>query len=182
MDGMGYPGGYPQVISAAAGGWADMFMMGWQADVPEALNTQDNMGNNWQIYLEDFSSRPNKDLGQKHKDLDVAAPGAWVVGPFKDDFSDDVGYFYLSGTSMAAPHVSAMSALVLESHPDLQQGEMEFILKLAAQGLPLPASDALVFFPYVPELYYTAMWDGGDYGAGFLQADAALQVADIIAK
>ena len=182
MDGMGYPGAYPQVISAAAGGWADMFNFGWSADVPEALNTQDSMGNNWQIYLEDFSSRPNKDLGQKHKDLDVAAPGAWVVGPYKSAFANNIGYYYLSGTSMAAPHVSAMSALVLESHPDLPQGEMEFILKLAAQGLPLPASDALVAFPFEEPYYYTAMWDGGDYGAGFLQADAALRVADIMAK
>ena len=119
---------------------------------------------------------------QKHKDLDVAAPGAWVVGPYKPAFSSAVSYYYVSGTSMAAPHVSAMSALVLESHPDLPQGEMEFILKLAAQGLPLPASDALVAFPFEEPYYYTAMWDGGDYGAGFLQADAALRVADIIAK
>ena len=180
--GMGYPGGYPQIISAAAGGWADMFNMGWAADVPEKLNTQDSMGNNWQIYLEDFSSRPLKDLGQKHKDLDVAAPGAWVVGPYKSAFANDLGYYYLSGTSMAAPHVSAMSALVLESHPDLAQGKMESILKLAAQGLPLPADDAVVAFPYVADGFYTAMWDGGDYGAGFLQADAALRVAGIMAK
>jgi subtilisin family serine protease len=176
-EGMGYPGGLEQVISAGAAGWADMFIYGEFADVPEKLNSKDTMGNNWQIYLEDFSSRPNKDLDQKHQDLDVTAPGAWVVGPFKDDFVDNTGYYYLSGTSMAAPHVSALAALLLEDHPELNQAEVERLLSLAAAGLPLPASDAFVAFPYVPAGYYWCPWDGGDYGSGFLLADQIFKVA-----
>jgi subtilisin family serine protease len=175
--GMGYPGGYPQIISTGAGGWADMFNMGWTADVPEKLNSRDSMNNNWQIYLEDFSSRPNKDLGQKKPYLDVTAPGAWVVGPFKSDFSDDLGYYYLSGTSMAAPHVSAIASLVLQSYPGLTQAAMENILVGAAHGLPFAADDAIVAFPFEEPYYYTATWSGGDYGAGLLQADEALKVA-----
>lgn len=173
-DGMGWPGAYPQVISAAAAGWADMFNFGWQADVPENLKTKDSMGNTFQIYLEDFSSRPNKDLGQKNKDLDVAAPGAWVVGPYKSDFANDVNYYYLSGTSMAAPHVSAISALLLQSQPGLNQAQVERALRMAATGNPLPASDAVVAFPFEEPYFYTATWQGGDYGKGFLQADQVL--------
>jgi subtilisin family serine protease len=178
-DGMGYPGAFPQVISAAAAGWSTMLNYGWTADAPEDFNTHDVNGNNHQLYLEDFSSRPNKDLGQKHQDLDVATPGAWIVGPYKPNFSSPFGYsyYYLSGTSMAAPHVSAIAALVAQSYPDLGQAEMEFILKLAARGNPLPASDAIVTYPYDEVGYYTASWDGGDYGAGFLQADQALATA-----
>ena len=178
-EGMGYPGGLPQIISAGAVGWAEMFGYGWTADVPEKLKSKDSLGNTFQIYLEDFSSRPLKDKDQKHQDLDVSAPGAWVVGPYKPEFDSDIGYFYLSGTSMAAPHVSAMAALVLQSHPDLTQSEMEDILSSAASGFPLPASDAIVYFPYDDPPYYSATWDGGDFGAGFLQADNAIKVADV---
>lgn len=178
-DGMGYPGGYPQIISAGAGGWTDHFVMGWRADVPEVLNTPDSFGNNWQLYLEGFSSRPNKYLGQKHKDLDVTTPGAGIVGPYKRYFDTYVGYFTVWGTSQAAPHVSGIAGLVLQSYSGLDQAHMETILKNAAQGLPLPASDAYLV-DHFGEFY--ASWDGGDYGAGFLQADAAMRVAGIRAK
>jgi subtilisin family serine protease len=179
-DGMGYPGGLAQIISAGAGGWADMFNQGWRADVPEKLNSKDSLGNHWQIYLEDFSSRPNKALDQKTQDLDVTAPGAWIVGPYRPAFSTDpadLGYWYLSGTSMAAPHVTAIASLVLQSKPKATQAQMEFVLTAGANGLPLPASDAIVAYPFAEPYYYTATWKGGDYGAGFLQADEAIRAA-----
>jgi subtilisin family serine protease len=177
-DGMGYPGGISEVISAGAGGWADMFNFGWRGvDVPEKLNSKDTMGNNWQIYLEDFSSRPNKDLDQKHQDLDVTAPGAWIVGPYRPAFSTGFSYYYLSGTSMAAPHVSGLASLLMESYPDLKQAQVETVLELAAAGQPLPASDAFVAYPFAEPYYYWASWDGGDYGSGFLLADNIFKVA-----
>ena len=176
-EGMGYPGGNRSVISAGAGGWASMFQNGWTANVPEKPNTPDGIGNQRQLYLEDFSSRPNKDLDQKYQDLDVTAPGAWVVGPYKSDFVDNLNYYYLSGTSMAAPHVSGIVALLLQQYPDLGQAEVEEILRKAAAGNPLPASDAIVAFPFSNPPYYTATWGGGDYGKGFLLADAVMKAA-----
>ena len=176
-DGMGYPGGNRSVISAGAGGWASMFQHGWTADVPEKINSADSMGNRRQLYLEDFSSRPNKDLDQKYQDLDVTAPGAWIVGPYKNDFAEDLNYYYLSGTSMAAPHVTGMVALLLQQYPELGQAEVETILRNAAAGHPLPASDAVVAFAFADPYYYTATWGGGDYGKGFLFADAMMKAA-----
>jgi subtilisin family serine protease len=170
-DGMGYPGGLPQIISAAAAGWASMFNFGWQGDVPEKTNSNDVLGNNTQFYLEDFSSRPVKELGQKHKDLDVAAPGAWVVGPYKSAFADNTGYYYLSGTSMAAPHVAAIAAMLVGSDPTLGQTEVERMLRQAGHGQPLPADGAVVTYPFDDPYYYLASWLGGDYGTGFLKAD-----------
>ena len=177
-DGMGYPGGLEQVISAGAAGWATMFNSGWLGDAPEKLKKKDALGNSSHLYLETFSSRPNPDLNQSHQDLDVSAPGAWMVGPYKSDFANDLNYYYLSGTSMAAPCVSGIAALTLEAHPTFDQSKMEFVLRLAANGMSLPASDARVTFPFIPEGGYDAEWDGGDYGRGFLQADRALQMAN----
>jgi subtilisin family serine protease len=179
-DGMGYPGGLEQVISAGAAGWASMFNNGWNADAPENLKKKDALGNASHLYLENFSSRPNPDLDQSHQDLDVSAPGAWMVGPFKSAFANDLNYYYLSGTSMAAPCVSGIAALTLEAHPTFDQSKMEFVLRTAASGMSLPASDAFVTFPFIPELGYEAEWDGGDYGRGFLQADRALQMASFL--
>lgn len=185
IEGMGYPGGLSQVISAGAGGWADMWnglFDGWYADVPENLKSKDSMGNTFQYYLEEFSSRPNIDLDQKTQDLDVTAPGAWVLGPYRPAFSETTGYYWVSGTSQAAPHVSAIASLVLQSKPDLTQAQMEKILSLGASGLPFPADDAIVAFPFAPDGYYFSIWDGGDYGAGLLQADEALKFAERLFK
>ena len=184
-DGMGYPGGLSQIISAAAGGWADMltyYPNGWRMDVPEKLNTKDSLGNNWQIYLEDFSSRPNKLLDQKHQDLDVTTPGAWVVGPYRPYFTSTFAYYYVSGTSQAAPHVSAIAALVLQKKPKLNQAQVETVLEVAASGVPLAADDAIVSYPFAAPGYYYCPWDGGDAGKGFLLADKAINKTSIIGK
>lgn len=182
--GMGYPGAYDQVISCAACGWTPMFGYGWGSDVPEELDTPDFLGNDYQVYLEDFSSRPNPDLGQKYTDLDVMAPGAWIVGPYKSAWAPvgDYGYYYVSGTSMAAPHVSAMAALILELYPTFTQKDVEHILKIAAggvgknydRGFPKTGEDVWVYFPYEEEGYYSLSWGRHDYGRGFLQADEAM--------
>jgi len=187
--GMGWPGAYDQVISAAAGGWTEQWLTRppetrwWLNGVTEKLNTEDYWGNNWQIYLEDFSSRPNKDLGQKPFHLDVTSPGASVVGPYKNYFSTAVGYYYLWGTSMAAPHVSGIAAIVLGEHPDFSQCQMEFVLKNAARRVPLAADGAWVYDPFYavdPGVYpWYFEWTGKDYGAGWLTADKAMWSADV---
>ncbi|MHA2289769.1 MAG: S8 family peptidase [Promethearchaeota archaeon] len=177
-DGMGWPGAYPQVISTGMAGWTEQFTYGgwWLSDVPEKLNTKDSWGNNWQLFLDYLSSRPNKNLGQKSFHLDVTTPGCAIVGPYKSYFQDNLGYYYLWGTSMAAPHVSGMASLVLQNHPDLSQREMEKLLKVAANGLPL-SSDGSAAIDFPPDYFWYFNWYGTDYGSGFLQANKALKAA-----
>ena len=120
-----------------------------------------------------MSSRPNKDLGQKSFHLDVTAPGAAIVGPYKSYFTDNLGYWYLWGTSMAAPHVSGMASLVLQDHPDLDQASLEAFIKNAAHGSPLPCDGSWLWDPWLGVYHFE--WYGRDWGSGFLQADTLLK-------
>ena len=180
-DGMDWPGAYPEVISVAAGGWTMEFIFGgfWLSDVPEKLNTPDILGNNWQTYLAFFSSRPNKDLGQSWKHLDVCAPGSAVVGPFTEDGMENFDYYYLWGTSQATPHVSGIAALILQSYPSLDQGDVEHIVKHASRKLPIPADGATIFWPFIGDIgdFIFLKWNNHDAGSGFLQADNAMKSA-----
>lgn len=95
--GMGWPGAYPQVISAGASGWtgewlkpgtavdvANRYRMWWLQDggaltPPLFANTGEVVDPTMagDVYVTDFSSREL--AGQE---LDVLAPGSWVRGPF----------------------------------------------------------------------------------------------------
>ena len=127
-EGMGYPGAYAPVVSVAAAGWVREWTTDstwWRTlDFPNPTQAED-------LYITDFSSR-EKD-GQ---DLDVAAPGSWVVGPYQLN-SGKTSYFFLGGTSMAAPHVAGIAALMLQKNASLQQADVESILESTA--IPLPA-------------------------------------------
>jgi len=207
--GMGWPGAYPQVISAGATGWtgewlddgasgnapanASRYRMFWlqdthnnlsalkpgSGDVADPTNADD-------VYVTDFSSREK--AGQ---DLDVLAPGSWVRGPFAGDpgynhlpfwskgIADLLGsnpgnFFYVGGTSMAAPHVSATAALLLEKNDGLTQGEIESILEDTA--LPIPAGSRQVWDPFAAggPAFVTVSWGADATGHGLIQVDAAL--------
>ncbi|HVR70980.1 MAG TPA: S8 family serine peptidase [Vicinamibacteria bacterium] len=164
--GMGFPGAYGPVISAAASGWVGEWLPGsdgnnrnwWIADdVADPTSADD-------FYITDFSSREK--AGQ---DLDVAAPGSWVVGPFQLQ-SGKTSYFFLGGTSMASPHVAGIAALMAQKNPSLTSFDVESILE--ASAVPLPAGCRTVAQPSGPAQEFC--WEADATGAGLATADAAL--------
>jgi subtilisin family serine protease len=159
--GMGYPGAYAPVISVAASGWVGEWVTGrtwWYAsNVPDPTNPAD-------FYITDFSSREL--AGQ---DLDVAAPGSWVVGPYQVN-SGQLSYYFLGGTSMASPHVAGIVALMAQKDPTLTAAGAESILTGAAIALGPGCRTIATPYGYTEEV----CWGADATGAGLITADAAL--------
>lgn len=74
---------------------------------------------------DDFSLKP-----------EIAAPGSGIVAPRAagTDIGEPVGEHYttLTGTSMAAPHVSGTAALLVQHQPDLNAGQLKTRLMTTA--------------------------------------------------
>ncbi len=161
-QGMGYPGAYAPVISVAASGWTGEWLAGnrswwWNRNVADPTVASD-------FYITDFSSRQL--AGQ---DLDVAAPGSWVVGPYQLN-QGQPAYFFLGGTSMASPHVAGIVALMLQADPTLTAADAEAIL--TGTALPLAPGSRTITGP--SGATETVSWGADATGAGLVDADAAL--------
>ena len=212
MAQMDWPGAYPEVISAAAGGWTMQYLgyppsnppspyRWYLSDVPEKLGTWNNpieqiygvpnnyYDNNWQIYLGTLSGRPNAELGQTWKDLDVCAPGCYVVGPYKPEaawsgtawvnLNAATAYYGLWGTSMATPHVAGVAAIVAQNYPTFNQADMEYVLKKGASRIPLSSNTKWLY-----DQFYGVEFPNNDHdaGAGWLTVDNALKTASVYYK
>jgi serine protease len=73
------------------------------------------------------------DFSQKNEQVELAAPGVMILSTYKNG-----GYSYMSGTSMAAPHVTAAAALVWSGDPSLTNAE----IRQALQDTALDLGDA----------------------------------------
>lgn len=107
--------------------------------------------------LSTFSSRgPTRD-GRNAPD--VAAPGQVVVSTRSGAGTDP--YVSMSGTSMAAPHVTGAVALMLQRNPKLDQQEIKECLATSAAG------DG-----------YSGVVPNGEWGAGKLDSVGAVSCAN----
>ena len=90
-------------------------------------------------------------FSQRNSDVDIAAPGVDILST---DTRSGV-YAYRSGTSMAAPHVSGVAALVWAAVPYATNAQVRDALITTEQDLGVPGRDDM-------------------YGAGLVQAKKAL--------
>lgn len=159
MAGMGYPGAYQPVISVAASGWTGEWSASgwWRNNVSDPTNAED-------FYITDFSSR-----ALPGQDLDVAAPGSWIVGPYQNN-SGHTSYYYLGGTSMACPHVAGIVALLAQKCPTLTASQAESILESTA--IPMPSGSRTI--NDISGLPVTVTWGSDATGSGLVNAAAAL--------
>jgi hypothetical protein len=96
---------------------------------------------------------------------DVSAPGVSICAALAS-VSDrttcgDAYHASLSGTSMAAPHVAGVAALVLEAHPDYTPSDVKRVIKLSGRDLgyghdyqgtgEVDTVEALTVAPEVPQ-------------------------------
>jgi subtilisin family serine protease len=178
-QGMDFPAAYQPVISVAAAGWVGQWGCGtttqnpaWfvLCDVAEPTAASD-------FYIANFSGRSIN----ASQDLDVAAPGSWVVGPYQinnaqpnNSLGKSQGqYFFVSGASAAAPHVAGIVALMLQKHPGLTAAEAETILETSA--IPIPAGTRTAFEPLGAGLTpVVETWQANATGAGLATANLAL--------
>lgn len=208
---MSYPGAYAPVISVGAVGWTGEWLRPvdklpayrtWWLKYPYSPlevgsgdvtdSAQDVLG---QVYVAGFSSRAF--VGQE---LDLLAPGSWVRGPYPSGpgyshlpwwskgVADLVGrnpanFYFAAGTSMGAPHVTSIAALLLEKKPILTPRQVEGILKVTA--LPIPEMGSRTV--YDGSSFTTVAWSPDcqgahcdPVGAGLVQADQALSHVDAL--
>ncbi|MBB5808246.1 subtilisin family serine protease [Saccharothrix ecbatanensis] len=114
--------------------------------------------------------------------VDVTAPGGDRRQPPDDAKSGCVlstvpaaGYDYSCGTSMAAPHVSGVAALLASTHPQASANDLTRMLNAQAETLPCPA-DYDLNGTGVQDAFCTGYSEyNGFYGHGLVDALAAVQ-------
>ncbi|MGE5742264.1 MAG: S8 family peptidase [Candidatus Aminicenantes bacterium RBG_16_66_30] len=70
-------------------------------------------------------------------EVDVAAPGVWILAPAPQWYVGEgfLPYLFGSGTSMAAPHVSGMAALIKSLKPDLAVDDIMKLIRYTADDI-----------------------------------------------
>lgn len=130
--GINYPAGYDGVIGVGA-------LKNWWDSTTDTVSGLVPMG-----YWYDVSN-----FNQK---VDFSAPGEDILStmPTYPVALGGPDYGYLSGTSMAAPFVSGLAALIVARQPDANSVQVEKVLERGADDMSSPGPQKLGYFGYNP--------------------------------
>jgi hypothetical protein len=95
---------------------------------------------------------------------DVTAPGVNILAGFTTDAVNATpgeSFAYLSGTSMATPHVSGVAALLMQAHPDWSPAAIKSALMTTAHRDVVASDGETAAIPF-------------DFGAGHIAPNAAV--------
>jgi len=146
LDAIDYAYGKGVVICAAAGNSGSRGIT-WPAAYPRTISVGATT-----------TTGLRASFSQYGPGLCLVAPGSQILQQTFRRSKGTFGYYYLSGTSMATPHVAAAAACILALNPKLTGEQVKSILLMTARDLG-PVG-----------------WDE-KYGAGLLNAPAACQQA-----
>ena len=113
------------------------------ADIADTVTRVDDGAAPWTSYGATAEGFAKPELG---------APGRWMIGPlagrsvFAGEFADRLvspGFFWLSGTSFAAPVVAGAAEELLARHPDWTPDQVKGALMLTATTAPAAPPGAL---------------------------------------
>ena len=99
--------------------------------------------------------------------VELSAPGYAIYSTYNDLNNTYNGYTYMSGTSMASPHVAGLAALLLSQNPNLTVVQLRSLMQTTAADLGDPGRDD--YFGYGRIDAYAAL----EAGAPPVQPDAA---------
>jgi len=70
-------------------------------------------------------------------EVDVAAPGVYILGPCPEWYAGEgyLPYLFGSGTSQATPHAAGLAALILSVKPWLEAGEVMDVIRYTADDV-----------------------------------------------
>jgi len=159
---------YNAVVVAAAGN-SGVATPSYPAACPGAVG----------VAATDDSDQPASFSNYGNPNVFLSAPGVFVLSTWPAAIDDECPYFpdepsgycHLDGTSMAAPHVTALAALIMSEHPEASVWQVK---QVVAQS-----SDKVGTFAYGADPYgfcATCTWEP-HYGYGRINVQRALSTA-----
>lgn len=154
---IGSPGAAREAITVAAS-WKKNYTFNFRGEVDPRVDQVARFSSRGPVIWKDGISQLVKP--------DITAPGALICSsrydsvypPGTDEFYKpcfDDKHLQMSGTSMAAPHVTGVAALMKQLHPDWSPRDIKLALKSTAKTLQVPIPRSTTF---INSLEKVAQW------------------------